>query len=267
MTCRYLLSVLLLSTGGTWAQSGERPPTHVPRVAEPERPANGGEVFTITLVEYGRDGPGSHAPCFYPEALSRLVAFAQKATKMDANLQWNQLPLDHPGPGLWQTSLLYLTGSTGNIHISDRGKEKLGTFLRSGGLLFAEEICPSMSGGPSASRALGVAKGTFERQLKALIGDPLVLGDQGQSWKKLRPSHPLCRSFYAFPNGAPRGGTPGGSREILETLEVQGRAAVIFSNMNISWYWGNEQVKRRERGLQFGTNLIVFAMRQQNPVQ
>ena len=170
MTCRYLLSVLLLSTGGTWAQSGERPPTHVPRVAEPERPANGGEVFTITLVEYGRGG-------------------------------------------------------------------------------------------------VGVAKGTFERQLKALIGDPLVLGDQGQSWKKLRPSHPLCRSFYAFPNGAPRGGTPGGSREILETLEVQGRAAVIFSNMNISWYWGNEQVKRRERGLQFGTNLIVFAMRQQNPVQ
>jgi len=38
---------------------------------------------------------------------------------------------------------------------------------------------------------------------------------------------------------------------------------VIFSDLNISWYWGAPLADSRDRGLQFGCNLIIYAMTQQ----
>jgi hypothetical protein len=38
---------------------------------------------------------------------------------------------------------------------------------------------------------------------------------------------------------------------------------VIFSDLNISMHWADLEAESRERSLQFGTNLIVFAMTQQ----
>ena len=58
------------------------------------------------------------------------------------------------------------------------------------------------------------------------------------------------------------GGAPGGSVARLEMLTLRGRAAAIFSDLNISWYWGDAFAVSRDRGLQFGANLIVFAMAQ-----
>lgn len=257
-----LLLILLLTITGVLAQPGERPPMNIPQVAEPERQASTGEVFTITLVEYDRDGPGSHAPYFFPKALSHLVAFIQKSPEMDVDVRWNQLSLDSPGSSLWETSLLYLTGSSGSVRISDKGKEKLGQFLSTGGLLFAEEIFPSMSGPTPPSQGLSALGGVFEGQLKALIRDPLVLGDEGQKWKKVQDSHPLYGKPFRFPDGPPRGGALRGRIANLAVLELQGRAAVIFSNLNISSYWGDAQAGKRVRGLQFGANLIAFAMDQ-----
>ena len=43
---------------------------------------------------------------------------------------------------------------------------------------------------------------------------------------------------------APRGGPP----------------AVVFSDLNISWFWANLDAEGRERSLQFGTNVVIFAL-------
>ena len=48
----------------------------------------------------------------------------------------------------------------------------------------------------------------------------------------------------------------------LEMLQVRGRVAVIFSDLNISRFWGNVEDGSRLRGLQFGANLIVSALTQ-----
>jgi hypothetical protein len=48
----------------------------------------------------------------------------------------------------------------------------------------------------------------------------------------------------------------------LEGLELRGRLAVIFSDLNISYFWGNLYADGRDRSLQFGSNLIVFALTQ-----
>ena len=45
-------------------------------------------------------------------------------------------------------------------------------------------------------------------------------------------------------------------------LELRGRVAAVFSDLNISWYWGDPAVDARERALQFGVNLMVFALTQ-----
>ena len=59
------------------------------------------------------------------------------------------------------------------------------------------------------------------------------------------------------------GGAPGGNVFDLEMLELRGRVVVVFSDLNISWYWGDNYADaERERGLQFGVNLIVYALTQ-----
>ena len=46
-------------------------------------------------------------------------------------------------------------------------------------------------------------------------------------------------------------------------LQVRGRITVIFSDLNLSWYWGTPLADARERGMRFGSNLIVYAMTRQ----
>jgi hypothetical protein len=92
--------------------------------------------------------------------------------------------------------------------------------------------------------------------------DQKVLGTDGSRWQRVVKDHPLYFSFYDFGDGPPRGGAPGGNVFDLEMLEIRGRVAVVFSDLNISWYWGDPQADARERGLQFGVNLIIFALTQ-----
>jgi len=74
--------------------------------------------------------------------------------------------------------------------------------------------------------------------------------------------HPLYHSFYDFSDGPPLGGIWGGNVDDLEGIQLQGRLTVVFSDLNISWYWGGQRVQGAERGLQFGVNLLAFAMRE-----
>ena len=39
---------------------------------------------------------------------------------------------------------------------------------------------------------------------------------------------------------------------------MRGRTAVIFSDLNISWFWGNLEADGRDRSLQFGSTLVIY---------
>ena len=161
--------------------------------------------------------------------------------------------------------LLMLTGNRAAPHMSDGQKRLLGNYLKRGGFLFAEDVRSQATW----NSAFDVARsGTpFDRMLKTLMADPLVLGVNGRAWRPVPKSHALFRSFFQFHDGPPLSGTVGGRSAVarvqeLEMLEYRGRVAVVFSDLNISFAWSVSEAVGRRRALQFGANLVIFALAQ-----
>ncbi|MDE2808302.1 MAG: DUF4159 domain-containing protein [Gemmatimonadota bacterium] len=247
-----LLLALLLATPAL-AQD-ERPPISIPR---PERqrvtPTPGGPL-TIVQVSY-REAVKERD--YLSLAVQELVEFTRISTQLEVPLHSRTLTLDDPK--IADALMLYMTGFDCVMQISDREKKGLAHYLRRGGLLFAEDILPLET---NFRTSAGVAGTPFDRQFKALLKDPQVLGIDGRRWRKLPKNDPLYSAYFDFPDGPPLSGTNRGNVFALEAIELKGRVAVIFSDLNISWFWGNLQADSRSRSLQFGTNLLVYALAQ-----
>ena len=252
---RWMFLVAFIA-GSAFAQPGERPKISIP---EPKRESgSGGGEFTITAVHYELSDWKQDS---FPLAIPELVKFFKAHTTFETRLRWNKHQLGDSR--IMQASMLYMTGQDAVFQIGDKEKKNLGKYLKEGGFLFAEDIRHSGPENGLTGMEAGVSGTPFDRQLKALIRDPQVLGGQGKRWQKVPKGHPLFNIYWDFPDGPPMGGAPGGNVFYLEMLQVRGRTAVIFSDLNISWYWGDPLADARQRGLQFGGNLIVFAMTQQ----
>lgn len=233
----------------------ERPELSVPEPTRASDPTPTGP-FYLTAVEYN-DAVKQHD--YLGQALPELIEFLSREVRLEARIAWNKHTLY--SPHLSKSTLLYMTGHDAVIRLSDDEKRALGQYLRTGGLLYAEDIAPF--GDDNSTRALaGIGQiGTpFDRQLKALMQDPLVLGSQGRLWKRLPKNHPLYTAYFPFLDGPPLSGAPNGDVRDLEAIEIRGRTAVLFSDLNISWLWANIKAEGRERNLQFGVNLVVFAL-------
>ena len=197
----------------------------------------------------------------FPTAAEELMRYMRDHTKIKARIAGTTLELSDPK--ILPAPFLYLTGWDAIFQISDTEKQNLGNYLKAGGFLYADDIRQSDGDNKLNNTDPGVEGTPFDRQFKALVKDPLVLGSDGAKWQKIPKNHPLYESFWNFPDGPPMGGAPGGNVFDLEMLELRGRVVVVFSDLNISWYWGDTQAdSERERGLQFGVNLIVFALTQ-----
>ncbi len=249
------LACLALAVATPLCAQDERPDLSVPEPARASGPAPTGP-FYITAVEYNdavkqRDYLGL--------ALPELIDFLSKEVQLEARILWNSQTLY--SQRLSDATLLYMTGHDAVVRLNDDEKRALGQYLRKGGLLYAEDVAP-LSDNFEARRPEGVGRiGTpFDRQLKALIQDPLVLGSQGRNWKRLPKHHPIYTAYFPFLDGPPLSGVPNGDVRDLEAIEIRGRTAVIFSDLNISWLWANIKAEGRERNLQFGVNLVVFAL-------
>jgi hypothetical protein len=253
-----LAAIVLLSAAGVPAQpEEEKPKIEFPELTH-RQPSGQSGTFTITVVEYQLANKGRD---IFPQAIPALIAFFRQYIQIDVAIRWNALFLDNAR--LDQASLLYMTGNDATLRLGDQEKKNLGNYLANGGLLFGDDIrYPAASAGLSGQQA-GIPGTPFDRQFKALIADPLVLGSRGQRWVKVPNDHPLYWSYFDFPDGPPLSGAPGGEVRYLEMLEVRGRPAVLFSDLNLSWFWGDPLAEGRLRGLQFGGNLIVYAMTRQ----
>ena len=248
-----LVLVSFAAAASVLAQSEERPEVAPlePRRQPPPR------TFTITALEYDEAREGYDR---FSSALPELVHFVKTSTDIRADLRHDELDLSDPGA--LRAILLYLTGNDAIFDFGSHGKKKLGDYLRGGGLLYAEDVRPDRFRsfrlpGP------GVPGTPFDQKFKALMKDELVLGRSGARWRKIPQDHPLYSSYFDFPDGPPLGAARGGTIDFLEMLEHRGRVAVIYSDLNLSLFWGDPEVSGRERGLQFGANLIVFALTQQ----
>ena len=247
-----ILLLCLTAAGSSLAQSDERP-EFVP--AEPERRPPP-QTFDLGAVTYPEAQEGWDR---FSSALDELVRFVRTSTDLAVGLQHRELDL--VGTPRAQAVLLFLAGIVAVLRFGPLEKEALGAYLRGGGLLFGDDVRPSRRRWSRISRP-GLAGTPFDRQFKALMKDPLVLGSQGSRWQRIPPDHPVYSSYYDFPDGPPVSGATGGPVDYLEMLEVRGRVAVIFSDLNLSLLWSDTSTSGRERGLQLGVNLIVFAIAQ-----
>ena len=254
---KWILLVVLVAAESALAQTGERLPI---RISPPQYERQSPGAFTITVVDYQMADENRD---WFPMPMPELVRVfeATTATKIEVDLEWNDLPLDDSR--IIQSSMLYMTGDDAILQISHSARRNLGKYLKMGGFLFAEDIRHSHPQTGLDNEDAGIDGTAFDRRFKALMRDPAILGRDGAGWQKIPRDHPLYSNYWSFPNGPPMGGAPGANVFDLEMLQVRGRVAVIFSDLNISWYWGDPLADKRRRGLQFGVNLIVFAMSQQ----
>ncbi|HID96533.1 MAG TPA: DUF4159 domain-containing protein, partial [Candidatus Latescibacteria bacterium] len=187
----------------------------------------------------------------YPMAVPNLVRYINDRTRLRASVQRVKLS----SHSLSSFPLIFMSGGDSPISLSPLEIEGLGDYLRGGGFLVIDDV-----GEGSEERAAGGVSGTpFDRQMKGYLRK--ALGGEGKLIR-LPESHPLFHSFYQFDDGPPLGGARGGNIEYLEGVELRGRLAVLFSDLNLSWYWGSSKVRGRERGLQFGVNIVTFALSQ-----
>ncbi len=213
--------------------------------------------FNMSVIDY--DLADKNADRF-PTAVEELMRYMRDNTQINARIEGTTLRLSDAS--IFKQPFLYMTGNSAIFQFSDTEKQNMGEYMKEGGFLYAEEIRKADSEGSLVGKNAGVEGTIFDRQFKDLMRDPQVLGTDGSRWQRVTKDHPLFYSFYEFADGPPKGGAPGGNVFDLEMLEIRGRVAVVFSDLNISWYWGDPQADARERGLQFGVNLIVFALTQ-----
>ena len=254
MTCHgWILAGLLAVAQTGWSQTQERP-----AVSVPEPKYERARSYTITAITYPQVEEGHDR---FTTALPELTNFFNSATNFKTKVRWNETRLSDSR--ILQALLLYMTGNSAQLQIDQAGKKNLAEYLKGGGLLYGEDIREVDRFTRRRSPGAGVAGSPFDRQFKALIKDPQVLGSDGARWRKVPKDHDLYSSYWNFPDGPPLGAVRGGNVFGLEAIELRGRVAVIFSDLNISWYWADAEASSRDRGLQLGANLIVFALTQQ----
>ncbi|MEE2657982.1 MAG: DUF4159 domain-containing protein [Candidatus Latescibacterota bacterium] len=226
-------------------------------IADPENKRNIRGFFNMTVIDYDLADKNQDR---FPTAVEELMRYMRDRTQINARIEGTTVRLSDPQ--IMKAPFLYMTGNTAVFQFSDVEKQNLGDYLKGGGFLYAEDIRFADAEGDLTGQGAGTEGTNFDRQFKDLTRDPLVLGSDGAKWQRIPKSHPLYFAFYDFGDGPPMGGAPGGNVFSLEMLELRGRIAVVFSDLNVSWYWGDPNANARERGLQFGVNLIVYALTQ-----
>lgn len=224
----------------------QEPQRHVPALARKQR---------IVAIRYPQAEEGVDQ---FRASVPELVSFANKETRLE-DVVFVAEGLRLTDPLLGTPLLLFLTGNQTALNLSPKEKTWLGSYLRGGGLLYAEDVR-----GPTIYPSDVAQSGTpFDVQLKALLADRLVLGDRVH-WTTVRNNHPIYHAFFEFPAGPPLSTSSGSRRSDrvreLEMLELRGRVVAIFSDLNISYGWASTEIAGHRRALQFGTNLLIFAL-------
>lgn len=225
-------------------------------IIDPADKRNVKGYFNMTLVKYNYQDPNRDA---FQLAVPNLIQYVNEYTNLRASVVGQKIELSERDE-LLNAPFIYMTGYTNKVFLTGTEMQNLAEYLRQGGFLFVEDISPLPPNSLGTDPAGGGVRGTtFDQQMRALLKESL--GAEAQFYR-IPKDHPLFHSFYDFGDGPPRGGAAGGNVYDLEGIDIRGRLAVVFSDLNISWYWGAKEASGRERGLQFGVNLIVYALTQ-----
>lgn len=190
-----------------------------------------------------------------PQGIRSLFAYLRDHTLIRSGAIWDESPLERSsGPS---PLLLYLEDASAPLLLDEDEKQALGELLRAGTLLYAEDTARS-DPAVSQGRADAASVDPFFERFKALLADRWVLGEQGVNWRAAQYNHPLYTIYYKFRRGPPADGSPQGSLQDLEMLELRGRLVAIFNHRGTGWY-RTDELDSPVPSLQFGVNLLIFA--------
>ena len=204
-------------------------------IPEPQRKSRG--EFRVAELKYRGMG--------LPNALPLLLDFLDGNTDIKAGIELDRVTLSELNAR--PPMLLFFAGRRYKLHFDQNEREALHTYLSNGGLLYASSIREGRSG-------------MFYRQVRKLIDELFKL--EGGRFSPLHKSHDLFSAYFDFADGPP---IPRSTRRLrsgdnLEIFTLRGRTVVILSDLNFSTRWVDVEAESHFRALQFGTNLIVFAM-------
>lgn len=195
-----------------------------------------GYRFTIVRLKYSGGGDWYNDP----SAIPNLLNFVQNNTKLvTADDEQQSSLLDE---SLFSHPVLFMTGH-GRISFSEKEVQRLRTYLTNGGFLFADDD-------------YGMDP-YFRQEMKTVF--------PAKTLYEIPFDHPIYHTVFDF-NGLPKihehdGGPPKGFGYFH-----RGRMVVFYAfNTNISDGWADPDVHKdplivREKALQMGTNIIVYAL-------
>jgi hypothetical protein len=215
-----LISVLLLPPGEAEAQ--------MLRVSS---------ALKIARVKYAGGGDWYNDP----SAEVNLLTFIHQQTGMDVDARYGFVDLGDDK--LFTYPFLFMTGH-GNIALKDNEVHQLRIYLENGGFLYADDD-------------YGMDK-AFRREMKKVF--------PGQDLVELPFQHPLYHILFEFPAGPPKTHEHDKKPPQGFGLFHNGRLVLYYTyESNPSDGWADPDVHKdpeakRQEALQFGANLVLYAM-------
>ena len=215
--------------------------------------------LNVYQVEYrsSKSAPNGEPMWNYrPAALQNLQRYAQEVLPHLELRLMGSIRLD--SKHIMEVPILFMMGYDGEVIYTKEEVQNLAKYLRSGGFLFIDD-------------GLASADGPFTRSVKQLIKDAL---GYDAIWERIPNNHPIYHIWKNF-DGPPAGDDLARTdprrptREIYDYLEgiwLNGRLAVVLSNRGYTQAWGDWPYTTppldNTRQLQFGLNILIFAMSQ-----
>jgi hypothetical protein len=178
-----------------------------------------------------------------PSEEVNLLNFVHQKTGIDVDPEYTFVELSDER--LFSFPILFMTGH-GNVVLSEYEVKRLREYLEAGGFLYVDDD-------------YGLDK-AFRREIKKVFPDlPLV---------ELPYSYGLFHVHYDFPHGVPKTHEHDGKPPQSFGVFLNGRLAVLYTyESNPSDGWDDPEVhndppEKRLEALQFGTNIVVWALTQ-----
>lgn len=205
-------------------------------VLAPEATAQDDGAITIARVQYGGGGDW-----YSGDPLPNLIDFARRNALLD--LSPEPATVELTSDRLFLYPFLFLNGH-GNVALSDEEAERLRRYLTSGGFLYINDD-------------YGMDE-AIRRELARVFPDQELI--------PLASSHPLYSAHFSFPEGLPKIHEHDGEAAQGLGLFHEGRLVVYYayqSDLADGWEPAGvhpDPPEARERALQMGVNLLVYAM-------
>ncbi|HRP01936.1 MAG TPA: DUF4159 domain-containing protein [Candidatus Kapabacteria bacterium] len=204
---------------------------------EPLQSESNSSLITLARLKYSGGGDWYNDP----SGEVNLLNYVRKNTNLNVNPVYEYVDLNTDK--VFDYPILFLTGH-GSISFTDSEVRRLRAYLENGGFLYVDDD-------------YGLDE-YIRREMKKVFPD--------QEFTELPYNHGLFKAHFQFPNGVPKIHEHNNKPPQTFGLFYNGRLCVVYtyeSNPSDGWVESsihNNPPEKREKALQFGTNLIVWAL-------